>query len=138
VGNNYSQDLLIVTPFARAAEFVQKSESAGNPVTSEQIQKTAQPDRLTVVMTSRFIDREKARGALLVLKAGDVVVQPYRDEIISEFYKSVGFYAVPRYEVARSFDFDAKQLAGAPSLTAVIQQANGKTLEIAVDLEHLR
>jgi hypothetical protein len=134
----YDHDITILTPFARAAEFVQSHEGEAESLTFEVVSGVFDPSRLVVRLKTSNRSREKAEGVRLVLKTDTKTIEPSRDTLEGCYLKAVGFYAEMYNFVQRSYAFDLSQLQGAKTLTVVIIERTGKSSEVRVNLAELR
>lgn len=134
----YDFDVHVITPFARAAEFVQAVKERETIPTYEEVSRQFDPGRLALRLKTAHRVREASEGVLAVLKTDARTVQPYQDKILSSMPVKIGQYYEQYHVVVRDFYFDASQVAGARSLSVVLMENDGATIEIPVDLGRLR
>jgi hypothetical protein len=134
----YDFDIHVITPFARAAEYVQEEGGAKPTLSFEDVFKRFDPGRLTLQLKTVHRTQDAAEGVLLVLKTDTGTLQPYQDKILSSMPEKIGQYFERFHVVVRDFNFDSSQVAGTKSLTAVLIENDDTTLELPIDLEKLR
>jgi hypothetical protein len=134
----YDFEITVVTPYARAARFVQAAKPGAPPPTYEQVSTAMVPGRLEVELKIKHRSKEAAAGVLLMLAAGEQNIQPYQDKELTTYLKSEGFYAEPFYNVVKSFAFDLAQVPVAQSPEVVIIETNGSFVRVPVRWERLK
>ena len=134
----YDFEVPLVTPYARAARFVQARKPGAPPATYEEVSAAMIPGRLEVELKIKHRSKESAAGVLLMLAAGEQNIQPFQDKELTTFLKSEGFYAEPFYNVIKSFAFDLSQVPLPQGPEIVIIETDGSFVRVPVRWERLR
>lgn len=134
----YDFDVRVLTPFARAAEYVQQEKGGKASPSFDEVSKRFEPGRLALQLKAVHRSQDAAEAVLAVLKTDSTTLQPYQDKILSSLPEKIGQYFEQYHVVVRDFYFDPSQLAGAKSLAVELIENDGTTLDLPLDLERLR
>ncbi len=134
----YDHDILIETPMARAAAYVQANKKDPKALAPEAVARAFDPSRL-IIETKTFNHAiEHSQGVLLALRVDGRVLQPVKDDLISTTLKSVGFYADPLYVTIKQFMFSMDDIRGAKAMSVMIIEPDNTTYELPLDLARLK
>ncbi len=134
----YDHEARILTPFAKAALFVQADKKRAASLTYDELAKHLDPSVLLVRTESQHRAQKDAEGVTVAFKADGKVVEPVLEGIESTMYRTVGYYAEKMFVCQKRFVFNVDELKGARSLTLILYESDGKALEMDVDLAKLR
>lgn len=134
----YDHEIILKTPYARAAAYVQENHKRLAELTFEEVNKAFDGPELTVQLNTRSLSRDKSEAVSVVLKSEKGTVQPVMDQMIYSVLREIGYYGQQYYVVERVFKFDLTALEGAKSLSVSIIEYDGNTVTLPVDLEKLR
>lgn len=135
---SYDHEITIITPYTRAARFVQSRSPKAPPPTYEEVMTAMAPGRLEVELRIMHRSKEEAEGALLMLAVAEQNIQPYQDKLLTSFLKAVGFYAEPFYVVIKSFAFDLTQVPLDKAPEVVIIETDESLVRVPVRWDRLR
>lgn len=134
----YDHEILLKTPYARAAAYVQENHKRLAELTFEEVNKAFNGPELTIELNTRSLSRDKSEAVSVVLKTEKGTVQPVTDQLIYSILREIGYYGQQYYVVERVFKFDLAALEGAKSLSVTIIEYDGNTVTLPVDLDRLR
>ena len=135
---SYDHEITIITPYTRAARFVQSRSPKAPPPAYEEVMTAMAPGRLDVELRVMHRSKEEAEGTLLMLAAGEQNIQPYQDKLITSFLKAVGFYAEPFYVAVKSFAFDLAKIPLDKAPEVVIIETDGSFVRVPIRWDRLR
>lgn len=134
----FDHDVRVLTPFAKAALFVQADKKDEASLTFEAVAKHLDPSTILVLVESQHRAQKSAEGVTAALKVDGRMVDPVLEGIDHTMYKTVGYYAEKMFVCQKRFVFDMQELKGAKSLALVLTEPEGKTLDMEIDLAKLR